>query len=149
MYVHGIGIAKTPPEGICLSSFSTPTCSLNQRSKKRFGELCRDERAYLEDPRGAHEAGDGRGYRGGEAAPVDEVAGVGDDRHGLLVPGGTEPEVSNGGVSLYLSRSYLFQLSWAGGFQFFGVLLQRFKPLELEMSKIKVYIIVSLFWRKP
>ena len=28
-------------------------------------------------------------------------------------------------------------------------LLQRSKPLELEMSKIKVYIIVSSFWRKP
>ena len=29
------------------------------------------------------------------------------------------------------------------------VILQKSKPLELEMSKIKVYIIVSSFWRKP
>ena len=31
----------------------------------------------------------------------------------------------------------------------FGILLQRSKPLELEMSETKVYIIVSSFWRKP
>ena len=29
------------------------------------------------------------------------------------------------------------------------ILLQRSKPLELEMSETKVHIIVSSFWRKP
>ena len=29
------------------------------------------------------------------------------------------------------------------------ILLQRSKPLEIETSETKVYIIVSSFWRKP